>query len=122
MANLDKFTQAYVVCALWSSTDFDGVPLERNFTIEDIAEEAIQQMISDCAKFQAEADHAKYVSNYPEQAGCDFWLTRNREGSGFLDPDRPWGDAGKRLADAAHGFGESYLYVGDDQKLYIYPS
>lgn len=116
--NLDTFTRAYVVCALWSSTDLDGKPLDRDFNLEDISDETIQKMIADCAKFQA--DHADDISGYPEQAGHDFWLTRNRHGAGFWDPGRPWEDgAGDRLTQAAHAFGEVYLYVGDDQKLYI---
>lgn len=28
-------------------------------------------------------------------------------------------DNGKRLTDAAHTFGESMLYVGDDGKVYV---
>jgi hypothetical protein len=116
--DLDLFTRAYVVCALWSSTDLDGTPLDRDFNIEDISDETIQEMIADCAKFQA--DHTGDISGYPEQAGYDFWLTRNRHGAGFWDTGRPWADgAGDRLTEAAHTFGETDLYVGDDRKLYI---
>ena len=55
------------------------------------------------------------------QAGVDFHLTRNRHGTG--DWDRHMGnkvetERGKRLTDAAHGFGEVHLYVGDDYEIH----
>ena len=53
----------------------------------------------------------------PAQAGHDFWLTRNRHGAGFWD--RGLGERGQRLTDAAHVYGESYLSIGDDGKVYV---
>lgn len=52
------------------------------------------------------------------QVAHDFWLTRNRHGAGFWDGDYPE-KVGARLTDAAHKFGECWLYVGDDGTLYI---
>ena len=51
-----------------------------------------------------------------EEAGHDFWLTRNRHGSGFWDEDI--GDVGRQLTEAACACGECNLYVGDDQRIY----
>lgn len=33
---MDKFTQAYSTCALWSSTDDDGKPLDRGRDVSDL--------------------------------------------------------------------------------------
>jgi hypothetical protein len=119
---LDAFTAAYVECALWSSTDDDGNPLDDNYGIWDIDRDTIQKMIRDCARFQDEnaADIAtfEHISMTPEEsAGMDFWLTRNGHGAGFWDGD--WGDdVGERLTENAKAYREYHLYVGDDGKLY----
>lgn len=49
--------------------------------------------------------------------GNDFWLTRNFAGAGFWDGDYPTN--GELLTDIAQSFGETYIYLGDDDKLYI---
>lgn len=59
-----------------------------------------------------------------EQAGHDFWLSRNGHGSGFFDrcdhnsPDTVCTACNELQADA-RGWGESDLYRGDDGKLYL---
>ena len=118
--DLDAFTRAYIECALWASSDdsdeHGGEPLDRNHGLADIAPEALQRMIDDCRAFQ-EAIGAlleKYRDAGCEMAdaGHDFWLTRNRHGAGFWD--RGLKELGRQLTDAAHAFGECWLYVGDD--------
>ena len=56
MRNIDKFTRAYLVAALWSSTDNStpegGEPLDSNYNIDDIAPSAIDEAITDCADFR----------------------------------------------------------------------
>ena len=118
---LDKFTRAYIEAALWSSTDNSdgsgGEPLDKNYNIYDIADETLAVMAADCAAFQNE--NASDLSfNSLDQGGHDFWLTRNRHGCGFWEtPDWPE-DIGNRLTDASHKYGEVWLYVGDDGKIY----
>lgn len=116
--NIDDFTAAYLECALWAECDDESNPLDRNYSIEDFAPEAIEQAIEDCAAFQAdntfEYNSAQYCDD--ELAGHDFWLTRNRHGAGFWDRDLPNGD---QLTEAAHAFGSCNVYVGDDGKLYL---
>ncbi len=76
---MDKFTRAYIEAALWSSTDNSdesgGRPLDFNYGVEDIAPETIASILDDCKAFQ-EA-HANDIGDNLEQAGHDFWLTRN---------------------------------------------
>ena len=112
---MDEFTIAYIECALWSSHDDDGVPLDANYIVDDIAPETVVHMQADCAKFQQE--NAEDIAGREQAAGHDFWLTRNGHGAGFWDGD--WPEAGDRLTAAAMAAGVVELYVGDDGKLYI---
>jgi hypothetical protein len=134
-ATLDAFTLAYIEAALWSSNDNSdpetgGDPLDANYSAEDIAPETLSAIVADCAKFQASpafqaamADTrnicARGTGQYSvdEQAGHDFWLTRNGHGAGFWDGD--WLEPHETALDAlAKSFGEVDLYVGDDGKIY----
>lgn len=119
---LDRFARAYVECALWSSTEDDGAPLDDRFYVSDFAPEALERAAADCAAFQAAsaADLDLFYGEYGydlEQAGHDFWLTRNGHGAGFWD--RGTGDVGERLTEACRPFGECYVYVSDDGRLYF---
>lgn len=118
VATLDKFTRGYVDAALWSSTDGNDVPLDKNYSISDIEEGSMQRFVADCAKFQAENDadlDTLLTDFYIDRAnqGHYFWLDRNRHGAGFQDPNNV-GALGKRLADAARRFGEVHNYETED--------
>ena len=127
---LDEFTKAYIECALWSSTDNSneqgGDPLDRNYDVDDIAEETLESMVKDCANFQ-ESNSELLEKWYAEcgesinRAGHDFWLTRNRHGAGFWDrwnDSTPQGAIGRKLTDAANAYGGCDLYIGNDGKVY----
>lgn len=113
---VEEVIDAYVECALWSSTDEDDVPLEEDYGYKDIAPQALASMREDIAAFIA-SELADLAFLDPAQIGHDFWLTRNGHGAGFWD--RGLGDRGKRLTNAAHVYGESDLYVGDDGRVYV---
>lgn len=115
MSYLDRFVDAYVECALWASTDDTGEPMDDTFGPEDIAPTTLEEMRRECASFVDYAGDA-LTGIDAEQAGHDFWLTRNGHGAGFWD--RGLGDVGDVLTDKAHSFGSSDLYVGDDGKVY----
>jgi hypothetical protein len=114
--NLDKFTRAYLVCALWSSTDDEGKSLDDDYFIEDLSDESLKSAIADCKDFQESNAELLSEAGSLEQNGHDFWLTRNRHGAGFWD--RGYGGVGDKLTDASHIYGGVYLYVGDDGKIY----
>lgn len=121
---LDEFSQAYVQCALWLSTDDDDQPLDARYSVDDIADETLQSMALDCERFQRENEadistgQSRCGSSSSALAGHNFWLTRNGHGAGFWDGDYP-DEAGNRLTSASELFGSQDLYVGDDGKLYI---
>lgn len=123
--NNDAFVQAYMVAALWSSTDENGEPLDALFSVDDISPATAQKMRSDCEDFiQANAAllDAYCTAMKNEQwsgearAGHDFWLTRCGHGAGFWD--RGLGLIGECLSSAAKVYGNVDLYVGDDGQIY----
>jgi hypothetical protein len=115
MLKMDKFTTAYLVCALWSSTEENGTPLDANYGLDDIADETLAKAQEDCRKFQQQ-NQKDLETLDAEQAGHDFWLTRNHHGAGFFDRDLE--ETGKRLTEQANLYKEVCLYVGDDGEIY----
>lgn len=115
---LDKFTTAYLECALWSSTGDDSEPFDRNYSIGDFSDSAIESVIAECNDFRTtNAELLEKSGLSDEQAGHDFWLTRNHHGAGFWD--RGLGAIGKELTAMAHPYGEACIYLGDDGALHI---
>ena len=120
---IEAMLAQYIETALWSSTDNSdesgGEPLDANYGPDDIDPSARASMRLDCAHF-IRLNRAAIGDKY-EDAGHDFWLTRNRHGAGFWDRPDQWGGTlrAKALTDSAHAFGSSDLYVGDDGRLYV---
>lgn len=125
---IDDFTRAYIEAALWSSTDESredgGDPLDKNYSPEDLTDEALARIVCDCSEFQIRHTELLHDAKYnksewsdSEMAGHDFWLTRNGHGCGFWD--RGLGEVGDKLTEAAHAAGECNLYVGDDEKVHV---
>lgn len=122
--SLQSFTNAYIEAMLWSSTDDEDEPLDRNYDALDIAPEAMERIEADCARFYEafayrddfECTRSRYTAD--EQAGHDFWLTRNGHGAGFWDGD--WLEPfATEATDACKEYGELWPYVGDDGLIYI---
>ncbi len=124
--DLEDFLGGYVRCALWSSIDGDeGKPLDDDHDETDLAPETLATMRADCERFvNANAEtlvraiatgtgrHCTWSG-----AGHDFWLTSNGHGAGFGDGDWPEAED-DALYEAAHDFGQTDLYVGDDGRIY----
>jgi hypothetical protein len=118
LSSIDDFTRGYLECALWASTHQETEePLDDTHGTDDIDLCALQSAIDDCRAFQADNAADLAASDLSdEQAGHDFWLTRNRHGAGFWD--RGLGSVGDRLSEASRPYGEADLYVGDDGKVH----
>jgi hypothetical protein len=137
--SLKSFTDAYIKAALWSTTDESddsgGEPLDKNYGPGDIATDTTAAMKRDCEKFYDEQEESWAELEYrkgtqesmvqlglsDEQAGRDFWLSRNGHGSGFFDEDDLSENMQKRLQSAAKKFGTFDLYVGDDGQIHGSP-
>lgn len=109
----EQVLSAYVICALWSSTDDDGDPLDDWATTEAVSPSALATMRDDCDAFleYCEDTGLDLSGLSPAQIGHDFWLTRNRHGTGFWD--RGLGQLGDELTEASHTFGE-FCLLGSD--------
>lgn len=160
---LDSFTQGYIEALfftesedwleqLGSELEADMSLTRPSFGFRDLAPETLERIIEDCAKFQREARElltGAYDRDYSaEQAGRDFWYTRNGHGVGFWDRDElePKGEQweatqipldrwtpelrktrerleaeslGNRLSKAARAAGMADAYLGDDKKVHL---
>jgi len=112
---IDEFVIAYATSALWSSSDADGEPLDKDHGVDDIAPEAMAIMVADCKAFRELAGDL-LVGLDESQCGHDFWLTRNGHGCGFWD--RGLGELGDKLTKICKEFGEAYPYA-DEGKIYL---
>jgi hypothetical protein len=119
-SELSRAINAQLDCALWSSITLD--PATGDTIHLDCCEphsDLGDTIAKDLLAFLSEPTVAADITDLgisPEQAGHDFWLTRNRHGAGFWD--RGHGLAGERLTAAAHLYGECELYLGDDNLVY----
>ena len=120
--NLENMVEDYLVCALWSSTDENGRPLDDDFGTEDIDAATTKQTEEDCKAFLEECqDVLEQIGEYPFSFGHDFWLSRNGHGAGFFDrvgPNHPHAKLYDILQDRARVWGSVDLYVGDDGNIY----
>ena len=118
--DVDSFYRQYIVTALWSSTDDNETPLDDNHTDQDVSIEALKKMLDDYYLFIFQADKIEGFKDLDmETCGHDFWLTRNGHGAGFWDGDYEE-KIGEKLTELSKTFDECNLYVGDDQKIYIF--
>ena len=116
---------AYIQCALWSSIDDDGEPLDSFYEAWDLSDEATAAIIEEVEDFliQLDEDEVDWSEGWSaEQFGHDFWLTRNGHGAGFWD--RYSGPSnlarlGDELTKRCKAYGSSDLYVGDDGKVHV---
>lgn len=91
MNRLHKFTTAYIECALWCGV-FDPAkeeePDPNNYTLtqSNISDTTLRVMCTDCRRFWDDNEIENLIPiGTEEQAGHDFWLTRNGHGAGFWD-------------------------------------
>ena len=121
--------RGYVECALWTSDDesedLGGEPLDRNYTVADLAPESLEAMTADLTRFLelAGTDVDKLLGGHPwalpdaSYIGHNLWLTQNHHGTGYWDRGFPK-DLGDRLTKAAESIGEAYLRP-DDGTVYL---
>lgn len=115
--DVDEMARHYAVAALWSSPigedsvcgeDYAGENLDAYFGVDAIHPDTYAEMVADCLAFVIGAG-PDLSDMTPEQAGHDFWLTRNGHGAGFWD--RGLGARGERLSVLARPYGEVNLWT-----------
>lgn len=111
-----EFVDAYLEAALWASATESGEALDKDYTIKDFTQEAVDQAVRDSNAFiLSNRKDLEEASSDRSQHGHDFWLTRNHHGAGFWD--RGYGAVGDRLTKAAHTYGEINAYADNDGKV-----
>ncbi len=113
---LEKMVRGYLKCALWSSTDQNGEPLDARFRLENISASSTLTAYDDCLEFVRDCAMAdlwdgdeldRGLCLMPDTFGHDFWLSRNGHGAGFFDRHELYGKAkGDKLQSIARKFGE----------------
>lgn len=134
MTYLDEMVQAYIACALWSTSNPDSETnpdvsefLDGDYDESDFAPETLEQARADCAQFLTLSGIEPDGVWPADQAGHDFWLTRCGHGAGFWDRDlEDWDHPkdevrrlGQKYTHICEGMGELDLYPGDDGRLYF---
>lgn len=118
---MDAFTTAYIEAMFSTEEGEDNL---QDTDISHISQELMEKIEKDCAEFQRLGsiyftdEYCNYKGCSPEKyAGHDFWLTRNGHGCGFWDGD--WNQpAETALTTLSESFGETWVYLGDDGKIY----
>jgi hypothetical protein len=114
---LDDFVDGYVEAAMWlgmTETE-EGIGegdtrFEDLYYDDDITKECMDEIVEDCKDFLFEAAGLiKKAGMSMEQAGHDFYLTRNGHGAGFWD--RGLGEVGDKLSDMSRPYG-SFTLIG----------
>lgn len=117
--SLDAFTQGYIECALWAGANEDGEPLDAEWTIFNISDNTLEEIIADCRDFQefnfADLELANEMGRDDSHLGHDFFLSRNGHGTGFWD--RGLGAIGDRLHAASKVYSTFELIPGDNDEL-----
>lgn len=109
-----------VVNTATMETRFEG---GESFGFSDLAPDSLARIIAECAQFQnahASLLEMAYARNYDEeQAGRDYWFTRNGHGVGYWDRKPLEAEGlGEALSTAAR-YSERDAYVGDDGKVHL---
>lgn len=119
----DDVYAAYYEALLWSSTDDEGEPLDRNYDDDDINEQSkveIEVTIDDfllaSMPLLIKAENDELFDNFWKQVGHDLVLTQNETGVGFWESE--WSDYGDTLTKFARKSPPCNIYVGDDEKLH----
>ena len=131
VAALDDVTRHYLIAALWSTTDDNGVHLDNTHDLECIAPDVLNQSYIDCQRFRDDnkvvlsTTRQEYIdsgmAHHPDAGsadaclGHDLWLSRNGHGAGFFDRKLTYGNL---LQEAARRMGEVNLYVGEDNQIH----
>lgn len=119
-SDLDEFVDAYIECALWSTTDNSdengGEPFDTSYGPDDLTKETYRAMRKDCEDFLKE-NYEDIPRDRYKQAGHDFWLTREGHGSGYWDGGWPHA-AGQRLTKSSKNYGSFNLMLGEDGKIH----
>ena len=135
LTSVNPTVRALAEIILATSSDDNGIPLDRKYSPSDIDRDSLSSLYSDYRKFVDSVEDQitdifgdewdsidefyDVIQPTENQTERDFILTRNGEGCGFWDGD--WMESvSEILTEAAKKFPEVHAFLGDDGKIYLY--
>ena len=111
--NFRDFLVGYMKCIYFT----EDIPQSYKFSYGDTF-----NMCIDCGRFLKISDDMKAIpENLYEQAGHDFWLTRNGHGTGFWDRPEMYGHKNADiLSEISRSFRDQDIIVDADKCMVIY--
>ena len=113
---MKEFINAYMEAVEFTECHSDNPEMQN---ADGFAKETLKRFKTDCEAFLDDDKTYNMIDGDLSQAGHDFWLTRNGHGAGFWDGDWPEAD-GEYLTAQSKKAGECDIYVGDDNKIYVF--
>lgn len=120
----DKFVRGFVLAGAWVDAWDHSDPADapwnggngperlENADPDTIDDHSFKRVVAECKAF-VESEWTDLAGLSPDQAGHDFWLTRNGHGAGYYD--RGLGTVGDRLTAAAKVYGScSFTWDGNE--------
>jgi len=102
---LQEFLSSYLEAASWADCPEENIQDGLSFD-----KESFNTAKLDCEKFLDE--NYAFIKYHLNQAGHDFWLTRQHHGSGFWDRPEMWGkETAKKLTKESHKFPERSIQI-----------
>ncbi len=115
MTNLGKFTAACIEAMYFTDTGEENQPASD----AELADDTRLDLEADCRSFwRRYGCYIEATDMSPEQAGDDFWLTRNGHGAGFWDGDWDHTPYAEMLTKGSEAYGPFETYAGDDGLIY----
>ena len=124
--DIDEILDHYLECAIWSSDDDNGDPLDaRRYDESSLTLASIAKARADIVAFCEQIGEIPESANlYPRASrnamiGHDFWLTRNGHGCGFWDGD--WSEPyATQLTKVSESFGAIHVWEsGNNRHIFI---
>ena len=113
--SFEDFHAAYIEALYFTDTGDEDQAAQDAKLSPDAAEICRADCLSFWHRFGRYVDAAKMT---PQQAGHDFWLTRNGHGAGFWDGDwpEPYADM---LTKGSKSYGEIDVYLSDADEIEV---
>jgi hypothetical protein len=111
---VDVAYESAITTLLWSEIDDNGEPFDGRAGDVVDPDDGFYTQVRDFVR----SNWGDIQDMSPDSIGHNFVLSKNHHGTGFWD--RGLGELGDRLHGACDSYGETYLFLGDDNRVYIY--
>jgi hypothetical protein len=121
---ISDMTRSYLQTALYTSSDEDGRPLDRDYSESNFSADAMTKADQDVTKFAFDNGHLYVrIGMSSADAARLFWYARTGSGITFMDNFTTGTveyQIAQRLQANAEKYGVADVYAGDDGELEIF--